>query len=68
MFSFFLHRNWKYSCLDLPRRSMPVANVEELYQSTKCVAQRREERCKEINKMEKKSINYPPLEREFHRA
>jgi len=47
---------------------MPVANVEELYQSTKCVAQRREERCKEINKMEKKSINYPPLEREFHRA
>ena len=45
-FFFFLYRIWKYSCLDLPRRSMPVANVEELYQSTKCVAQKihREER------------------------
>lgn len=29
-----------YSCLDLPRRCMPVANVEKLCQTTKQVAQK----------------------------
>jgi hypothetical protein len=56
-----------YSCLDLPRRSMPVANVEKLYQSTKRVAHKmlRDKKTDVKINMGKKKLS---LKREFHRT